>query len=176
VSESLLRVAIALGSNLHDRYELLASGTEAIRTVSGVSIIAASSIEETSPDGPPQPNFLNQMLLVETELSLAALLAVLHRIEHEHGRERHRPKGPRTLDLDIVWAQGVTITTPDLLVPHPGLVTREFWHHELAELLGVVDAADAIASAQIHAGKDTAGGIRVRHEHRWSGNWETIKE
>lgn len=171
-----LVVAIALGSNLDDRYELLDSALHAIRRIDGVRVLRWSSFDETVAIGPAQPPYLNQMVLVESDLTLAALLSALHLIEAEHGRQRDVAKGPRTLDLDLVWAQGVTVTTPNLLVPHPGLITRQFWHRELAELIGLREAADAIASAQIHAGRDTDGSSRHRHDHRWSGNWEIVTE
>jgi len=156
MSDTRVRAAIALGSNTHDRLGLLEGGRAAIGRLDGVQLLAATPIEETEPIGPPQPDFLNQMLLVETSLTLPALLDELQQIEVQHGRIRTAPKGPRTIDLDIVWADGVTITTDRLLVPHPGLTSRDFWQRELAVLLGG-DAADAaIAAARIHAGLDTA--------------------
>jgi 2-amino-4-hydroxy-6-hydroxymethyldihydropteridine diphosphokinase len=175
VTDPLL-VAIALGSNLDDRYELLRSALEALQALDGLRVLSWSPVEETVAVGPPQPAFLNQMVLAESELSLAALLSALHLIEAQHGRVREVPKGPRTLDLDIVWARGVTVTLPDLLVPHPGLIEREFWHRGLAALLGMTEAADAIVSAQIHAGRDTAASSRRKMERRWSGNWDTVTE
>jgi 2-amino-4-hydroxy-6-hydroxymethyldihydropteridine diphosphokinase len=167
-------VAIALGSNLDNRYELLRSAAAAIASIDGVSLVATTPVDETEPFGPPQPAYLNQMLLVETALSLPVLLSQLQVIEAQHGRARTSPKGPRTLDLDIVWAEATTITTLELLVPHPGLTARDFWQRELAELLGVDAAAEAIAAAQIHAGMDTAEGDLAKHEHRWSGSWDII--
>lgn len=169
-----LQVAIALGSNLDDRFELLQSGRRAVESIDGVSIRAVSQLEETEPVGPAQPPFLNQMVLIDCERSLASLLTELQAIEVVHGRLRTSAKGPRTLDLDIVYAGGVSINSTDLLVPHPGLVDRRFWQRELAELIGVAAAADAIAAAQAHAGMDTAGSDTSRDGRRWSGAWETV--
>lgn len=173
MTDPAVTVAIALGSNMDDRFELLASARTAIGEIEGVTVLGASQVEETVALGQPQPPYLNQMLLVDTTRSLAALLSELQAVEARHGRVRTTPKAPRTLDLDIVWARDVTITTPDLLVPHPGLPERDFWQRELAEVLGMDAAADAIASAQVHAGMDTAGGD-VTETHRWSGSWDTI--
>jgi 2-amino-4-hydroxy-6-hydroxymethyldihydropteridine diphosphokinase len=175
VNEPLV-VAIALGSNLDDRYELLESALASLRQIDGVRLLRWSSFDETVAIGPTQPTYLNQMALLESDLSLAALLSALQLIEAEHGRTREVAKGPRTLDLDIVWARGVTVSMPELMVPHPGLISRQFWHRELAELIGLSEAADAIASAQIHAGRDTAASRRQMHERRWSGNWEIVTE
>jgi len=169
-----LPVAIALGSNLDDRYELLQSGLRDVESIVGVTVRAVSQLEETEPVGPAQPPFLNQMVLIDCARSLASLLTELQAIELRHGRRKTYAKGPRTLDLDIVYADGVSITSNDLLVPHPGLVGRGFWQRELAELIGVAAAADAIAAAQAHAGMDTAGSDGSREERRWSGSWETV--
>ncbi len=174
MTTSLVRVAIALGSNMQDRFELLRSAVVAVASLEGIAIVASSQVEETEAFGPPQPSYLNQMLLVDSTISLPALLAGLQSIEEQHGRERLVAKGPRTLDLDIVWADTVTVTSRELLVPHPGLTDRTFWQRELAELLGVDGAAEAIAAAQVHAGMDTAGRDDARHERRWSGSWETV--
>ena len=174
VSELATRVAIALGSNMQDRYELLQSAISAMSALDGVTLIASSRIEETEPLGPPQPSYLNAMVLVETTSSLPSLLSQLQVIEAQHGRKRAVTKGPRTIDLDIVWAGGVTVTTLELLIPHPGLTSRAFWQRELAELLGVDAAAEAIAAAQVHTGMDTAESDVAKHEHRWSGSWDTV--
>ncbi len=170
----LLQVAVALGSNLDDRFELLLSGVRAIGSIDGVIMLAESHVEETEAFGPLQPPFLNQMVLVGCRISLAALLTELQAIESAHGRQRMSAKGPRTLDLDIVSADGVSIRSNDLLIPHPGLVDRDFWQRELAELIGVAEAANAIAAAQAHAGMDTAGSDASREGRRWSGSWETV--
>ncbi len=156
MTHATIRAAIALGSNAPERLSLLQSGNTAVAAIAGVQLLAASRIEDTEPFGPPQPRFLNQMVLVETTLGLEALLAALQDVERQHGRVRTIQKGPRTLDLDIVWADGITITAPDLLVPHPGLCDREFWQRELAELLGDAAAATAVTEAQVHAGLDTS--------------------
>ncbi|MDZ7630406.1 MAG: 2-amino-4-hydroxy-6-hydroxymethyldihydropteridine diphosphokinase [Gemmatimonadaceae bacterium] len=117
--------------------------------------------------------YLNQMALVETSRSLDTLLDALQEIERTHGRARLVAKGPRTLDLDIVYATTVTITSDRLLVPHPGLLDRPFWQRELAQLIGDEAASMAIAAAQVHAGMDTAGRVDARVRLRASGHTET---
>jgi 2-amino-4-hydroxy-6-hydroxymethyldihydropteridine diphosphokinase len=169
------RVAIALGSNLDDRFELLRSGVDMVTALDDVTLLATTLIEETESLDGEQPLYLNQMMLIDTGQSMPALLTRLQEIEDLHGRSRSASKGPRTLDLDIVWASETTVTTLELLIPHPGLIDRDFWQRELAELLGVVDAAEAIAAAQVHAGRDTAEMGDARHERRWSGGWEIVQ-
>lgn len=151
-----MQVAIALGSNLNDRRRTIQSAASSLARLDGVRVLRTSQVEETEAIGPSQPRYLNQMVLVETTLALPILLAQLQAIEAKHGRTRTEPKGARTLDLDIVWADAPVCCSDELLVPHPGLNDRDFWQRELAELLGPDCAARAIAAAQVHAGMDTS--------------------
>lgn len=129
------RVYVALGSNLGDRAAHLAHARAQLDALPGTRVVAASRVEETEPLGPVrQGAYLNQMLLLETHLTPAALLAACRRIEAERGRTRGVRWGPRTLDLDLVRFGDRTITDPDLVVPHPELAHRDFWQRELAEL------------------------------------------
>jgi hypothetical protein len=73
-----------------------------------------------------------------------------------------------------VWAESVFLTSSDLLIPHPGLNDRTYWQRELAELLGVAAAADAIASARVHSGMVTDTAHEARPEHRMSGSWDIV--
>jgi 2-amino-4-hydroxy-6-hydroxymethyldihydropteridine diphosphokinase len=128
-------VYVAVGSNLGDRECYLAAARAAIAALPRTELLAASSIEETEPLGPPgQGNHLNQMLALRTDLEPEELLRELQRIEAENGRVRTGRWGPRTLDLDIVRFGERTIGTPALTVPHPELERRAFWQRELAEI------------------------------------------
>jgi len=92
-------------------------------------------VEETAPLGPvAQGPFLNQMLLVETQLEPLALLDALLAIEQAEGRVRRERWGPRTLDCDIVLYGERTIREARLVVPHPELPNRDFWQRELHQL------------------------------------------
>ena len=126
---------IALGSNLGDRGANLKLARERLAALPGNRIVAASSIEETEPlGGMAQPAYLNQMLLLETDLSPRALLEVCRAIELAAGRVRHTRWEPRTLDIDIVQYGDTVVDEPDLQVPHPGLRDREFWKREIGEI------------------------------------------
>jgi 2-amino-4-hydroxy-6-hydroxymethyldihydropteridine diphosphokinase len=130
-------VYVAMGSNLGDRAAHLAQARAALAELSDTRVIAVSSIAETEPvGGPPQPRYLNQMVLLTTGLSPHALLAGCQAIETTAGRDRAIRWGPRTLDLDIVRFGDRAINDADLTVPHPELPNREFWQRELAELEG----------------------------------------
>ena len=139
----LERTYVALGSNLGNREAHLAHGRLRLSTLKRTHLVAASSIEETAPIGPvTQGPFLNQMVLLVTALEPLELLGHCHTIEEETGRERRERWGPRTLDLDIVRFGDRVIVSPDLTVPHPELLNRDFWQREIAEL-------DAIAPAHV---------------------------
>jgi len=132
------RVYVALGSNLEDRAAHLAYARARLATLPETRLLKQSQVEETAPLGPvPQGAYLNQMVLLETGLEPAELLARLHVIESERGRERRVRWGPRTLDLDIVRYGDRTLREPDLTIPHPELAHRDFWLREIAELDGV---------------------------------------
>jgi 2-amino-4-hydroxy-6-hydroxymethyldihydropteridine diphosphokinase len=125
---------IALGSNLGDREAHLAFARSRLAALPGTSVLAASDVEETEPlGGVSQPRYLNQMVALETALAPRVLLERLHEIERARGRVRAERWGSRTLDLDLVLYDDVTIEEPDLTVPHPGLRDRGFWRRQLDE-------------------------------------------
>jgi 2-amino-4-hydroxy-6-hydroxymethyldihydropteridine diphosphokinase len=107
----------------------------ALGSLPGTRLIAASSIEETAPlAGMQQPPYLNQMVLLDTELEPRALLEACQAIERKEGRVRTEHWGARTLDIDIVQFGRRQVSDPDLIIPHPELPNRDFWRRELAEL------------------------------------------
>jgi 2-amino-4-hydroxy-6-hydroxymethyldihydropteridine diphosphokinase len=118
------RAYVALGSNVGERAAHLAHARARLGALPGTRVVATSSVEETA------------MVLLETTLSPAELLAQCRAIEAERGRERPRGErwGPRTLDLDIVRYGARTVREPDLTIPHPELPRRDFWQREIAEL------------------------------------------
>ncbi|HJR15585.1 MAG TPA: 2-amino-4-hydroxy-6-hydroxymethyldihydropteridine diphosphokinase [Gemmatimonadales bacterium] len=129
------RAYIALGSNIGDRTAHLHRAREALASLPGTKLLAASSIEETAPlAGMQQPSYLNQMVLLETTLEPRELLRACQDIEQQEGRERRERWGPRTLDLDIVKFGTRRVNDRDLIIPHPELSHRDFWQRELAEL------------------------------------------
>ena len=126
---------IALGSNVGERESMLENARQAIASLPGTRFIGETPVEETAAIGPiEQGPFLNQMVAVETELEPQELMSHLHAIEAKAGRVRRERWGPRTLDLDIVAVEGKTVSSPELVIPHPELPNRDFWLRELAFL------------------------------------------
>ncbi|HET7603730.1 MAG TPA: 2-amino-4-hydroxy-6-hydroxymethyldihydropteridine diphosphokinase [Gemmatimonadales bacterium] len=129
---------VALGSNLGDREAYLAFARESLGALRSTRLLAASRVEETAPlGGRKQPRYLNQMVRLRTRLSPQELLAACQRIERAAGRMREMTGRweSRTLDLDIVQYDDLTLDEPGLTLPHPGLPDRDFWQRELVELL-----------------------------------------
>ncbi len=133
-----MRVVLGLGSNLGDRLGYLKQAVSRIRDAA--CFHAVSPIYETDPvGGPPQGAYLNAAVLVEWSDALDGLLAMTRGIENDLGRARNVHWGPRTLDIDLLWAEGVWADDDQLTVPHPRLYERSF---ALQPLLDV--APDAI--------------------------------
>ena len=127
-------VYIALGSNVGDREKNL---REALRLIgeSGIQVRKVSSIYETEPvDYLDQPWFLNAVLKAETSLAAEELLTTLRGIESQMGSKKAFAKGPRLIDLDILLYDDATIDTPNLQVPHPRMLLRNFVLVPLAEI------------------------------------------
>lgn len=117
---------LGLGSNLGRRAANLARARRLLER-EGVEVLAASSVYETEPvDGIDQPWFLNQVLEVRSELEPAALLRLAKSIETELKRRPTVLKGPRTIDVDILFAGDLVLETPGLVLPHPRLHLRNF--------------------------------------------------
>lgn len=128
------RAALLLGTNLGKREEILETAKKRIETSAG-KIIKVSAIYSTAPWGiEDQPDFLNQVLLIETELKPELLLQTLQPIEHEAGRIRKEKWGPRLLDIDILYFDNEIIDLPHLKIPHPFMAERRFTLVPLAEI------------------------------------------
>jgi 2-amino-4-hydroxy-6-hydroxymethyldihydropteridine diphosphokinase len=125
---------LLLGSNLGDRPARLAQARTYLAASAG-EIVAASSIYETAAWGvEDQPDFLNQVLAVSTNLAPAALLAACQAAEQQQGRQRTLRWGARSLDVDILLFGNEVLATPTLTVPHAALPFRRFTLVPLAEI------------------------------------------
>jgi len=125
---------LALGSNVGDRDTNLAHA-RAHLAAQDMRVTRVSSVYETEPrDVTDQPWFLNQVVEVETELFPRQLLSRTQKIERLMGRQPTRPKGPRTIDIDILFYGQAIVDTPSLEIPHPRVADRRFVLEPLAEL------------------------------------------
>jgi 2-amino-4-hydroxy-6-hydroxymethyldihydropteridine diphosphokinase len=127
--------AIALGSNLGDREQALQTAISLISQLGRV--VAVSRFVDTAPVGfLDQPRFLNGALLLETKLAPLELLRELLAIERRMGRDRtHVPaKGPRVVDLDLIFDGDLVLESSELTLPHPAMQDRAFVLAPLAEI------------------------------------------
>lgn len=131
---------LSLGSNLGDREQYLEGAVDGLRRHKAIESVTPSKWLETEPWGnTDQDAFLNGACKVVTTLEPEAMLVVMQALEKAAGRERLIHWGPRTLDLDIVWAETetgkqVTIQSETLQIPHPYFWERAFVLVPLAEL------------------------------------------
>lgn len=128
--------AIALGSNVGDRWGALTSAIRRLRAEPGLRVLAVSPFYHTPPvDCPPGSQaFLNAALLAETSLTPERLLALLLAIERRQGRVRSQRNAPRTLDLDLLLYDALQRQAPDPILPHPRMHERAFVLVPLAEI------------------------------------------
>ena len=115
---------IGLGSNLGDSKVIL---TEAVHKLASLGDVKTSKLYQSPPMGPQdQPNYLNAVVQLSTNLAPLALLDELQRFEQESGRVRLRHWGERTLDLDLLIYAEEKIQHERLVVPHVGVMERDF--------------------------------------------------
>ncbi|RYZ04116.1 MAG: 2-amino-4-hydroxy-6-hydroxymethyldihydropteridine diphosphokinase [Myxococcales bacterium] len=137
---------IGLGSNLGDRLRTLRAALTDLAALG--EICGVSALYESAAVGPPQPDYLNAAVLLDSALEPMPLLQGLLAIERDHGRERRERWGPRTLDLDLLFSPGLELRQPGLTLPHPELARRAF---ALAPLLDVAPDAEEPGSRQAYA-------------------------
>ncbi|MGH2721623.1 MAG: 2-amino-4-hydroxy-6-hydroxymethyldihydropteridine diphosphokinase [Actinomycetota bacterium] len=129
---------IGLGSNVGDRVAHLRAALEAL-AARGVTVTKVSSLYETDPVGPPQPDFLNAAAEVSTDLPPADLVRALKAAEADAGREQRERWGPREVDLDLLLYGDEMIDEEGLTVPHPELTHRAFVLVPLIEIAPFLD-------------------------------------
>ena len=131
-----MRGYLGLGSNVGDRLERLRAAVEALRA-HGVEVVACSSVYETAPQGEilDQPDFLNAVIAIETELDPESLLDTCKEVERSLGREAAaRRHSPRPIDVDLLLLDGLEHSSGRLTLPHAEVSSRRFVVEPLLEL------------------------------------------
>ena len=128
---------LSLGTNLGDRRQNLASALDLIANEVG-TILSASDIIETEPWGFESSNrFLNMVVKVDTDLNPVDALHVTQDIEHRLGRTEKSVNGQyhdRLIDIDLLMYDNITVSTPELTLPHPHMHERRFVMEPLAQI------------------------------------------
>jgi 2-amino-4-hydroxy-6-hydroxymethyldihydropteridine diphosphokinase len=159
-------VVLALGSNLGDRLANLQGAVDGLGAAPGLDDVAVSPVYETAPaGGPPQPDYLNAVLVAATSLPPRAVLDLGRAAEAARGRVRGPRWGPRTLDVDVIVYGSEISDDPGLTLPHPRAHERAFvlapWHDvdPGAVIPGQGRVADLLAALP-------ADGLRRCHDAR----------
>jgi len=127
-------IYLLLGSNQGDKRQFLSLAETLLKTEVG-NVVARSSIYITEAWGiADQPDFVNQVLEIETSLDPAHLLTNILEIENKIGRERVEKWGPRVIDIDILYFDVQIVSTKDLQIPHPEIQNRMFTLVPLCEI------------------------------------------
>lgn len=128
-------VYLGLGSNQSDPISQIKNATDLIEKIETSKIIKKSSLYESLPVGYlDQPNFINQVISLQTSLSPAELFERFQQIEFQLKRVKKIVNGPRTIDIDILLFNQEIILTKDLTIPHPRMLDRAFVMIPLLEI------------------------------------------
>lgn len=149
----MMRAYLALGSNLGDRAATLQQAVDGLGAAAGVHVVDVSKVYETDPVGPAQPDYLNAVVAVDTDLDARGLLELAQRLERDAGRVRGERWGPRTLDVDVLLVGNDRIDEPDLVVPHPRMWEREFVLAPLADVAPDLAQEPAQGWAQVRSSR-----------------------
>ncbi|MGI6296735.1 MAG: 2-amino-4-hydroxy-6-hydroxymethyldihydropteridine diphosphokinase [Armatimonadota bacterium] len=157
---------LALGANIGDKEKTIRQAVRLLET-GGCELTAASSLYATKPVGyTDQPDFLNAVIAVETDLSPYELLALCNSVERKLGRERTIRWGPRVIDIDILLYEDVEISETTLTLPHPSMLQRAFVLVPLAEIAPDVEVADGL-SAEDAVRLVPSEGVTLYHGPGW---------
>lgn len=135
MNKKLSQAFIALGSNLENPVLQIQCAYEELKQLPGTHLISCSSLYKSAPVGRlDQPDFINAVALIETQLTPQDLLNALLGIERRHGRIRESLNAPRTLDLDILMYDNLECHDEKLTLPHPRMSQRAFVLKPLMEI------------------------------------------
>jgi 2-amino-4-hydroxy-6-hydroxymethyldihydropteridine diphosphokinase len=156
------RAFLGLGSNLGDRPANLQAAVDRLGEREGIRVVRSSRVYETDPvGGPPQPAYLNAVIEIETELDPRELLTACLDVERDLGRVRSERWGPRTIDIDVLTFDRLTVDEPDLTVPHPRMHERGFVLAPLAELDADPMLPEGRRLAELRTGTGMLAGVRL---------------
>ena len=152
---------LGLGANLGDRLANLQRAVDALGATPGIRVLRSSRVYETEPvGGPEQPEYLNAVLEIETDLAPRDLLETCLAVEAEMGRVRTERWGPRPIDVDVLTYGTETIDEAGLVVPHPRMHERGFVLVPLAELDADPPLPGGRRLATLRLAPDAALGVR----------------
>ena len=169
-----VRAYVGLGANVGDREATIRQAIELLGSSPDVVVVGVSTLRETEPWGPvSQPPYLNGALALETDLGPRALLELLLDVERRLGRRRAGERwGPRTIDLDLLLYDELSVDEPGLTLPHPRLHERRFALEPLVELApaasvpGRGPVSELLATLERRGGSGPSGTVSRSPHHR----------
>ena len=148
---------IGLGSNLEQPIEQLKSALQLMAQLPASELQACSPFYRSRAIGPGvQPDYINAVAQLDTLLEPKQLLGLLQDIEQQHGRLRMERWGPRTLDLDLLLFDQLTLDTPELQLPHPRMQQRDFVLVPLHDICPQLRLPNGAVVAELIATMDTS--------------------
>lgn len=168
IVHDMKRVAyLGLGANIGDRESNLRTAIKMLIDC-GCELFAVSSLYQTRPVGLiDQPDFLNAVVGVMTNLDPHALLATCKKIESKLGRKRTTHWGPRVIDIDILLYEGVVMDDAELVIPHPHMLDRAFVLVPLAEIAPDIEIALGIKACNALLSVDSSE-VELFRSSPWS--------
>lgn len=157
---------LALGANIGNKEANLQSAVQMLDQ--GACIVTdASSLYRTKPVGYlDQPDFLNAVVKLETQLNPHELLLLCKSIERSIGRQRTIRWGPRVIDIDILLYDEIRLASPELTLPHPEMLKRAFVLVPLAEIASTLLVTDNLTVLQA-VGRIDTGGVILYRDSNW---------
>jgi 2-amino-4-hydroxy-6-hydroxymethyldihydropteridine diphosphokinase len=155
----MTRAYLGLGANLGDRLANLGRAVIDLEE-RGARFLRSSRVYETEAVGPPQPDYLNAVIEVETDLSPPGLLIACLAVEQAMGRVRGERWGPRVIDVDILTFGDLEVAEPDLQIPHPRMHERAFVMIPLLEIDADPMLPGGRKASTLRIGAWTIGGVR----------------
>lgn len=154
---------IGVGSNQADPIRQARLAIETLQHLPNSLFCKCSSLYHSAPMGPQdQPDYINAVVKIDTQLTAIELLDELQKIELSQGRVRKENRwGPRTLDLDIILYGNEVINTPRLTIPHYGMNEREFVLYPLLEIAGELRLPDGQVLSELTEKCNKNGLVRI---------------
>lgn len=160
------KVVFVIGGNLGNRVELIEQSNKMLRENFSTPLLSSSVFETAAWGNLSEGDYLNQVLVFQTDLDAEAVLIIIQDIENQLGRKREEKWGNRTMDIDILYFGQQVIQNQNLIIPHPFISRRRFVLEPLVEILPnfIHPVLKVSNSKMLETCTDTSSAIRLIHK------------